>query len=84
MSESKPNTNPSTVPASPTLIRSDEVCRATGLSRSSLYRLIADGRFPRPVRLTATAVAWPSDEVSAWIVSKIAQRDAAQQAGGAK
>lgn len=48
------------------LLRLRAVMHMTGLSRSSLYRLIADGQFPRPVRLGPRAVAWRRADVDAW------------------
>ncbi|MDW4548411.1 AlpA family phage regulatory protein [Defluviimonas sp. D31] len=45
----------------------------TGLSRSALYELMYRGEFPRPVKLTARAVAWPESKVAEWL----AQRSAA-------
>ncbi|EQD33414.1 Prophage CP4-57 regulatory, partial [mine drainage metagenome] len=57
------------------LLRRDEVEHQTGLRRSTLYDAIRAGTFPRPVPLTATARAWRSDEVEAWIAAKIAARD---------
>lgn len=59
----------------PRLLRLPDVIRATGLARSSIYDLIAAGRFPRPVPLTATARAWREDEVQQWIADRIAARD---------
>lgn len=47
-------------------LRVRAVIRVTGLSRSTLYRLIADGQFPRPVRLGPRAVAWRRSDVEAW------------------
>ena len=58
------------------LLRLPQVKQAVGLSRSEIYRLIALGRFPRPVPLGDRARAWHSDEVSAWIQSRIDARDA--------
>jgi len=56
-------------------------CRAvqdlTGLSRSTLYDLMARGEFPRPVHLSVRAVAWPESEITAWLESRKAQREAA-------
>ena len=48
------------------LLRLRAVMHVTGLSRSTLYRLIADGQFPRPVRLGPRAVAWRRSDVEAW------------------
>ena len=39
------------------LLRRREVEELTGLSRASIYRLMRRGRFPRPVRVSATAVS---------------------------
>ncbi len=45
-----------------------------GLSRSEIYRLIALGRFPKPVPLGARAVAWDMDEVQVWVRERILAR----------
>lgn len=63
---------------SPLLDRA-EVERRTSLSRSGIYDLINQGRFPRPVRLTPNRVAWPEAEVHAWIRERIAARDGAHE-----
>ena len=47
-------------------LRLRAVIRVTGLSRSTLYRLIADEQFPRPVRLGPRAVAWRRTDIEAW------------------
>lgn len=47
-------------------LRLRAVIRVTGLSRSTLYRLIAVAQFPRPVRLGPRAVAWRRTDVEAW------------------
>ena len=47
-------------------LRVQSVIHITGLSRSTLYRLIADESFPRPVRLGPRAVAWRRSDIDAW------------------
>jgi prophage regulatory protein len=47
----------------------------TGLSRSAIYAAMAANDFPRPLRLTAKAVGWRSEEIDQWINSR--QRAAA-------
>ena len=49
------------------LLRLPEVLRATGLSRSNLYRKIKVGEFPSPVQLGERAVGWRESEVIGWI-----------------
>jgi prophage regulatory protein len=67
-----------TPPASGALIlqRLPEVKARCGLSRSEIYRRVSMGDFPAPVKLGERASAWPEHEVSAWIASRIAARDA--------
>jgi prophage regulatory protein len=63
-----------------TFLRLDAVKTATGLSRSTIYDLMAVDRFPRPVKpggANAKAVAWLGSEISAWQRQKVAERDAA-------
>ena len=52
------------------LLRRQEVEELTGLSRASIYRLISEGGFPRPVRVSATAVRWKASDIDAWIQSR--------------
>jgi len=58
------------------LLRLPEVKAHTGLSRSELYRRIAKGAFPAPVKIGARASAWSSAEVERWKAERIAERDA--------
>ena len=51
---------PSASSALPAFYRLKEVTRITALSRSTVYRRIAEGRFPEPVHLGGRASAWPS------------------------
>jgi prophage regulatory protein len=54
----------------PVLLRRPEVSRRTGLSRTTIYRLVQSGEFPAPRQLGARAVAWSEAEVSAWIETR--------------
>lgn len=58
------------------LLRLPEVKARTGCSRSEVYRRIAIGTFPAPVKLGDRATAWPEHEVQAWCEARIAARDA--------
>jgi predicted DNA-binding transcriptional regulator AlpA len=48
------------------------VCERTGLSRTQIYRLEAEGKFPRRVKLGAATSAWVESEVQAWAAARIA------------
>ncbi|HEY9067763.1 MAG TPA: AlpA family phage regulatory protein [Burkholderiaceae bacterium] len=42
------------------------VIKFTGLGRSTIYRLIAEQRFPRPVQLSQRAVGWRRVDLDCW------------------
>lgn len=49
------------------IIRLRTVLARTGLSRSTLYRMIASGTFPRQQRIGIQATGWYQSEVEQWI-----------------
>jgi prophage regulatory protein len=48
------------------MLRRHQVETATGLSRATIYRMMRQGNFPRPVLVGERAVAWPADVILAW------------------
>ena len=53
-------------------LRLPEVLARTGLSRSTIYVRLEQGRFPQPVSLGARAVGWIESEVDEWMRERIA------------
>lgn len=53
------------------LIRFPEVKHRVGLGRSTIYRWMAEGKFPKPVQLGGYVVAWAEDEVERWISARL-------------
>lgn len=51
-------------------IRRPEVELLTGLSRSTIYRMMDTGEFPKPIKLTKKAVAWREAEILEWLASR--------------
>lgn len=51
-------------------LRRRAVEEITGLSRSTIYDLMSKGQFPRPVKLTGKAVAWPESAIADWLESR--------------
>ena len=51
-------------------LRRPEVESLTGLSRSTIYAMMAEGAFPKPVRLGKRAVGWPEGVGAAWLESR--------------
>ena len=52
------------------LLRRRQVEEITELSRSSIYRLMQDGEFPRPVKVGPAAVRWRASDITAWLESR--------------
>lgn len=63
--------------ATPRLERLSAVVARTGLSKSTIYRLIREHKFPAPVSLAGRTRAWDSAAVDAWISACIAAGRAA-------
>lgn len=53
------------------VIRLKQVCQQTGLGKSTIYKLIKQGAFPPPIKLSRRASAWVVAEVEAWLEEKI-------------
>jgi prophage regulatory protein len=51
-------------------LRRPAVEEITGLSRTTIYALMARGDFPRPKRITGKAVAWPESAIAEWLASR--------------
>lgn len=57
-----------------------EVIDSTGLARSTIYKYIAEGTFPKSVSLGDRCVGWVNSEVHDWILARIEERDLAEGA----
>ena len=52
------------------LLRRADVEARVGLARTSIYRKMGDGSFPRPLRVGAHAVRWSEREIEEWLASR--------------
>ena len=52
------------------ILRRPEVERVTGLSKPTLYRYIATGTFPKPVKLGVRSVGWRVQDIQKWLDSR--------------
>lgn len=67
MNRMHPELKPSSSDGQPAVfIRMAAVVRMTGLGRSTIYRLMAEDKFPSPVRLAKRAVAWRRVDLEQW------------------
>jgi prophage regulatory protein len=66
-------------PGGERLLPIEEVTARTSLSRSEVYRRIALGEFPRPIRLSGSTgsrggrVAFVASEIDGWIAARVAE-----------
>jgi prophage regulatory protein len=56
------------------ILRLAQVIDMTGLGKTKIYELQAQGRFPMSVRITAHSVGWVEQEVQAWLAAGLAER----------
>ena len=49
------------------LLRLPEVLRLVGVGKSTFYRMVHEGLFPKPVGIGPRSVGWPRRVVVAWI-----------------
>ncbi|MBU2788924.1 AlpA family phage regulatory protein [Acidithiobacillus sp. VAN18-1] len=49
------------------------VIAATTLSRSTIYQLCKEGRFPKPRRLLGSRTIWLESEVQDWLREKLGE-----------
>lgn len=53
------------------LIRLKEVQHRVGLGRSTIYRWMAEGKFPKPIQLGGYTVAWAQEDIDGWIATRL-------------
>jgi len=57
-------------PSQEILYRLPAVTQITGYGRSSIYKGMRDGSFPRPVQLSRQSVAWEKSKIDQWIAER--------------
>lgn len=53
------------------VLRLKDVINTTGLSRSSIYLLMRDDKFPHNILLGARSVGWTQQSIEQWIEGRI-------------
>ncbi|QPC94825.1 AlpA family transcriptional regulator [Mesorhizobium sp. INR15] len=49
------------------ILRLRTVLDRTGLSRSALYRKIAEGTFPAQIRISINGAGWHKSDINRWV-----------------
>lgn len=62
-------------------LRLPELVSRTGLSKSTIYKMIREGAFPDSVPIYGQSVAWLSSEVSEWAAARINARSEQKREG---
>ena len=55
------------------LLRLSEVETIIGCKKSSIYRMLEEGKFPKPIRYSPRLVVWPETVVLQWVQDRINQ-----------
>lgn len=58
------------------ILRIRAVIDRTGLSRSTLYRKVQDGTFPKQIQIAARCTGWRESAVIEWIRAPMSERGA--------
>ncbi len=53
------------------IIRLKTVLARTGLSRSTIYRKIAEGTFPSQLKISTNGTGWHESEINHWIADPV-------------
>ena len=56
-------------------IRLPEVRQKVGMSKSHIYDLICQDKFPKPVKVSPRISCWVAAEVDQWVQDRIDARD---------
>jgi prophage regulatory protein len=70
-----PQTNPALA-----ILRRKQVEQETGLSRTTIYRRVADKTFPPPIELGPRCVGWRRGDIDAWLADPAGYRAAVKLA----
>jgi prophage regulatory protein len=55
------------------LFNVNTVCKITTLSKSTIYRLIKEGRFPNPIHISRMRVGWREADILAFTQNGLAK-----------
>ena len=54
----------------PLLLRTRDVLKLVPVGRSTLWRMVKNSEFPRPIRIGPRAVGWRVYDIEKWIESR--------------
>jgi prophage regulatory protein len=66
------------------IVRMKTVLARAGLSRSTIYRKIAEGTFPAQVRISVNGAGWRESDIDRWIADPAGWRPTNEPTKGRK
>ena len=51
------------------IVRMKTVLARTGLSRSTIYRKIAEGTFPAQIKISTNGAGWTESDINRWVAN---------------
>lgn len=52
------------------LLTRQQVEKLIGIKRSTIYKLMREGVFPEPIKISGGTVRWPKAELETWVNSR--------------
>lgn len=52
------------------VVRMSRLVEMIGLSQSTIWKLLSEGKFPNPIRLSSRSIAWRIGDIEAWLQSR--------------
>ena len=62
------------------LVRLSDLMRFVPLGRTTIYKWVKQGKFPAPMKLSPTVVAWRCEDIHAWLKQQCTSQAAANDA----
>ncbi|MBC7285361.1 AlpA family phage regulatory protein [Hoeflea sp.] len=56
------------------IVRMNTVLSRTGLSRSTIYRKIAEGTFPAQLKISVNGAGWRESDINRWVADPVRWR----------
>ena len=56
------------------IVRLKTVLARTGLSRSTIYRKIAEGTFPAQIKISTNGAGWKESDINRWVANPVGWR----------
>ena len=54
-------------------IRINQVMERVSFGKSKIWKMVKDGEFPQPIKLTSGTTVWIKEEVDKWIEDKVSE-----------